>query len=95
LAGSGVPSGTGSSELCGVASAVSAPVSPCADEPPVAASGASATSLPLPAASSSLMGVVLVAVSVSGGPDVDEPFGASLGEIGALAAADAERTAST
>ena len=41
-------------------------LSPCADEPPVAASGASATSLWLPAASGSL------AISSLGGVGVDE-----------------------
>jgi hypothetical protein len=73
---------------------VSTPVSPCADEPPVAASGASATSLLLPAASSSSdVGVVVVAVSALVASSADEPLGAPAASpkvaVVAPAAADA------
>src|SRR5688572_12830953 len=45
--------------------------------------------------SSSVAGVVVVAVSASGGPDVDEPLGAVSVAGPAPAAADAESTASS
>jgi hypothetical protein len=61
---------------------------PRLDADPLAGASSCPSSAGASASSSSLAGVVVVAVSVSGGPDVDEPLGA-LGPppAGALAAA--------